>query len=279
MKLLKKFWISLLFSQISGAYGNDWIKIDTFEESENIHSWHQIDTKNETRPFINNPQITEIKTENANNKYLLKKPAENGVIGNRKALTFKKLPMPVQVGEIYTFYTRINVESFPNNHAFGLSNLDKQGIINHDYNAFEPTLRVTDKTESSGLVNTGALMVKTDQGYANIINPVSQKSAKPLQTNTWYEIWYIVNNSPKSQGGQTYDVFMKGGAEFPNQTQVYHQATFRMKREQTLTHFLMNCNTGPHNAPYGNGGLKYDDIFMARGVNLLSPKELNNQSF
>ena len=76
---------------------------------------------------------------------------------------------------------RINVAAFPNNHAFGLSNLTPELINKHAYDAFEPTLRVTDKTESNGLVNDGALMVKTGSGYSNIQNyttkPVGQASA------------------------------------------------------------------------------------------------------
>ncbi|WP_020208364.1 hypothetical protein [Gilvimarinus chinensis] len=262
-----------LFAHLSHGENTDWILIDDFESPQALSQWSNADTKNETEPYVENPQITERRTESvgtAKNAYLLKKPAAEGVVGNRKALSFKPLPREVKVGEVYTFYTRIQVESFPNNHAFGISNMNAEGIRKNDYNAFEPTLRVTDKTESSGLVNTGALMVKVDGGYANIINPASAEEAKPLKPGTWYEIWYVVNNAPKNLGGQSYDVFIRGG-EFPQQTQVYRQADFRMKREEPLTHFLMNCNTGPHRAPYGNGGLMYDDLYMSAGVNLLTP--------
>ena len=44
-----------------------------------------------------------------------------------------------------------------------------------------------------------------------------------------------------------------------------------MKREQALTHFMAICNTGPKNKPYGNGGVKYDDIYMSKGLELSSP--------
>jgi hypothetical protein len=141
----------------------------------------------------------------------------------------------------------------------------------NDYNAFEATLRVTDKTESNGLKNTGALMVKTTAGYANIHNPATHHEAQPLVPGTWYELWYVVNNGAKQQGGQIYDVYIKGGDEFIDQTKVYSGATFRMSRELPLTHFLMNCNTGPAKTPYGNGGLLYDDLYMANGLNLSQP--------
>ncbi len=70
--------------------------------------------------------------------------------------------------------------------------------------------------------------------------------------------------------GQQYNVYVQGG-EFKNQTLVYKNATFRMKRERPLSYFLANCNTGPHKNPYGNGGLRYDDIYMIKGVNLTNP--------
>jgi hypothetical protein len=52
---------------------------------------------------------------------------------------------------------------------------------------------------------------------------------------------------------------------------VYKNAKFRMKREQPLIYFLANANTGPAKKPYGNGGLKYDDLYMSRGINLSNP--------
>ncbi|MDO6693269.1 hypothetical protein Q4574_08230 [Aliiglaciecola sp. 3_MG-2023] len=259
-------------SLASGAA--DWILIDNFEAANSLDKWTKADTKNDTSPKVHNPQISERRKEvlgHSENVYLIKKPAAEGVVGNRKALTYAALPTSVDVGEIYTFYTRINVESFPNNHAFGISNMSPKDIELNDYNAFEATLRVTDKTESNGLKNTGVLMVKTKDGYANIQNNQTGQDAQPLVPGQWYEIWYVVDNRKTNHGGQTYDVYVKGGSEFPEQQKVYSHATFRMQREQPLTHFLMNCNTGPKKQPYGNGGLKYDDLYMSEGLNLKSP--------
>lgn len=258
-------------STISKNTSSDWLLIDDFENS--LSKWQSVDTQNETKPQVKNPQITVIQSEQANsstNHYLLKKPAAEGIVGNRKALSYTKLPQAVEVGQTYTFYMRINVAAFPNNHAFGLSNLTPELINKHAYDAFEPTLRVTDKTESNGLVNDGALMVKTDSGYSNIQNYTTKQSAKPLQTNTWYDVWYVVNNAAASEQGQQYDVYVKGG-EFSKQTLVYKNAQFRMKREQSLIYFLANCNTGPIKKPYGNGGLRYDDLYMSKGTNLNNP--------
>jgi len=273
-----------------------WLVIDTFN-TQLLNGWQLADTQNDTKPYVENAQVTEIKFHdarassgatlgkgtdtntsptlpNANNGYLIKKPAADGIVGNRKALSFKALPVPVNVGDTYTFYTKIRVERFPNNHAFGISNMHPADIIKHGYNAFEPTLRVTDKYESNGYKNDGSLMVKIDstdkyRQYASVKN-ADNKISQPLTVGEWYEIWYVVNNATVENDGQVYSVYVKGG-EFRQQTLAYENANFRMKRELPLIYFLANSNTGPINKPYGNGGLAYDDIYMSEGVNLSTP--------
>ena len=81
---------------------------------------------------------------------------------------------------------------------------------------------------------------------------------------------YVVNNDTVENGGQTYDIYIKGG-EFSNQQAVYENAKFRMKRTLPLTHFITIANTGPAKAPYGNGGLRYDDIYMVKGRVITTP--------
>lgn len=275
MKILKNcaLSITLLITGISCNQSNSsWIKIDDFESTDPLENWMLVDTRNDTDPRVENPQVTEVREEqNGENHYLIKKPAAEGVVGNRKALSYRKLSIPVEVGETYTFYVRFKVEYFPNNHVFGLSNLEPEGINKHDYNALEPSLRVTDKYESDGYKNDGTLMVRKGEGYEKIYNPAEDRIAKPLEEAEWFEVWMVVNNAKLSEGGQTYNVYLKGGNEFPEQQKVYAGADFRMKREQPLIYFLTNCNTGPADKPYGNGGLMYDDLFMAEGVALDSP--------
>jgi len=267
--LLAVFFTSNVFAH----QGEHWLLVDNFESTTSINNWVNADVQNETKPFIKNPQVTIIESElDKNNKYLLRKPAAEGVVGNRKAISFLPLPQQVDVGETYTFYTRVNVEYFPNNHSFGLSNLTPEKIKTENYNAFEPMIRITDKKESDGSKNDGSLMVLSGahKKYKSIVNPETGNKAAPLQEGQWYEIWYVINNSPLKDGGQSYDLYVKGG-EFKTQQKVFTNANFRMKREQALTHFMAICNTGPKNKPYGNGGVKYDDIYMSEGLELSSP--------
>ncbi len=254
------------------ASSSSWQLVDNFERLELGEGWIKVDAQNDTDPYVEDPQIAEITTfESQNNRFLLKKAAPDGVLGNRKALTFVELPTAVRVGEIYTFYTRINVEYFPNNHSFGLGNLPSEQIALLSYDAFEPMLRITDKAESDGSRNDGTLMVSAGhKKYEKIRNVLAEEPVNPLQDGEWYELWYVVNNSRNEDGGQGFDLYMRGG-EFEVQTLVYRGGKFRMQRELPLTHFLTISNTGSKKSPYGNGGVRYDDVFMAKNMELSVP--------
>lgn len=251
-----------------------WLLVDNFEGVSLSPEWTVVDTDNQTDPFVENPQVHDIRREAAmDNHYLLKKPAEDGVVGNRKAISFHPLPMKIAVGETATLYTRVFAEYFPNNHSFGLSNLGADEIPAAGYDAFEPMIRITDKAESDGTKNDGTLMVLSGyKTYAKILGASCENLAEPMRPGTWYEIWTVVMNSPKADrdGGQTYDLYVRGG-EFTEQTRVFLGATFRMKREAPLTHFMTISNTGSKKSPYGNGGVGYDDIYIAPGRELSSP--------
>ncbi len=258
-------------SDDSDSTDSSWLLVDNFQSG--LNHWTHIDVQNDTNPFVANPQIAKIQRDpQSKNQFMLRKPAPDGVVGNRKAIGFRPLPVAVQVGETYTFYTRISVEYFPNNQSFGLASVAAEQIPNNDYNAFEAMIRVTDKAESNGHRNDGTLQVLGggDMRYSNIVNPTTGKSAQPLRINQWYELWYVVNNSSREQGGQSYDLYLRGG-EFSSQQRVFENAQFRMGREKPLAHFMTICNTGPADEPYGNGGVRYDDIYMAAGRQLTTP--------
>ena len=248
-----------------------WLLVDNFESG--LEQWTHVDVENNTDPFVPDPQIAEIRIDaQTEDHFMLRKPAADGVVGNRKAIGFRPLPVTVQVGETYTFYTRFSVEYFPNNQSFGLANVSAAEIPEHDYNSFELMIRVTDKTEGNGYKNDGTLQVLGggEMRYSNIIDPATGESAQPLQTDEWYEVWYVANNAPSDAGGQSYNLYIRGG-EFKTQQLVFEDAVFRMGRTLPLQYFMTICNTGPQDGPYGNGGVRYDDIYMAPGLNLTSP--------
>lgn len=254
-----------------GSAGDSWQALDNFQQSETLEGWTNIDVQNETDPFVESPQISERRVEGSN-AYMLRKPAADGVIGNRKAIGFKALPAPIAVGETATLYTRIYVDSFPNNHSYGLTNLAAAQIPGGHYNAFEPMIRITDKAESNGDKNDGTLMVLSgeNKAYAKIQNLKTGADAAPLIPGQWYEVWAVINNAPREAGGQRYNLYMRGG-EFKDQALVFEGADFRMRRKAPLGYFMAISNTGPARAPYGNGGVRYDDIYLAKGRALSRP--------
>ena len=252
--------------------GSEWTAVDNFQATTLSNAWTNIDTQNETDPFVPNAQVTKLVSEAASgNQYFLKKPAAEGVVGNRKAISFFPLPAEIGVGKTATLYTRVWVEYFPNNHSFGLSNLSAAEIPDAGYDAFEPMIRITDKAESDGTKNDGTLMALSGyKTYDKIQNPATGKAADPMEAGTWYEVWAIINNSDAEAGGQSYDLYLRGG-EFKAQTKVFSGGSFRMKRAAPLTHFMAICNTGSKKTPYGNGGVGYDDIYIAAGTDLTTP--------
>jgi len=250
---------------------SSWVEVDDFQGGALSSAWTNVDTQNQTDPFVPNAQVTEVASEVGGNNYLLKKPAAEGVIGNRKAISFYPLPRAIEAGETATLYTRVKVEYFPNNHSYGLSNLSAAEIPDAGYDAFEPMIRITDKAESDGSKNDGTLMALNGyKTYGKIQNPRTGQSANPMESGIWYEVWAVINNAAVEAGGQTYDLYVRGG-EFETQTKVFSGGVFRMKRVAPLTHFMAICNTGSKKTPYGNGGGGYDDIYIASGKDLSSP--------
>lgn len=249
-----------------------WLLVDDFETGPTLDGWINVDAQNDTDPHVPNPQVSEIRSDpETGNRFMLRKPAADGVVGNRKALGFRPLPAPVPVGETYTLYARFNVEYFPNNQSFGLSNVPASEIADQAYDSFEPMIRITDKRESDGYKNDGTLMVLSGyKTYSKIINAATGKPARPLETGEWYELWCVVNNAPIEEGGQRYDLYVRGG-EFAKQQPVFSGALFRMQRTLPLFFFMTISNTGPHDDPYGNGGVRYDDIYLAKGRLLSTP--------
>ena len=132
-------------------------------------------------------------------------------------------------------------------------------------------IRITDKAEPDGQKNDGTLMVLSGyKTYSKIVKPATGDAAQPMTPGKWYEIWAVVNNAAPAAGGQRYDLYVRGG-EFAAQKRVFTGAVFRMGRTMPLTFFMVISNTGPHDAPYGNGGVRYDDIYLASGQTLSSP--------
>ena len=246
-----------------------WILLDDFQSD--VDDWAFVDLDNQTSPPIPNPQVVELVDEIDGNTYLSRKAAPDGVGGNRRAMAYVPLPFNIPVSGVATLYMQFNAESFPANHVFGVTNRDGPTIESEQYNAFEAILRASDVQTSDG-----TLEVYDASGYEKISNPATNTIANPMATNTWYETWMVINNGGKASGGQTYDVYVRGGPQFPEQTLVYENAGFRNDRENTLTHFLAISNAGADSTTnfYGTGALLWDNLFVFPGEELSAPVSL-----
>ena len=64
--------------------GSPWLLVDDFESGLELQDWVNIDAQNDTDPHVPSPQISEIRVDaNTGNRYMIRKPAADGVVGNR----------------------------------------------------------------------------------------------------------------------------------------------------------------------------------------------------
>lgn len=158
-------------SDIDGPQ-SPWLLVDDFESGAVLERWTNIDVQNDTNAYVPSPQISEIHEDmESGNQVMLRKPAADSIVGNRKAIGFTPLPIPINVGATYTFHTRINIEYFSNNQSFGIANVPAADISGQYCDSFETMVRITDELESNGFKNDGTLMVLSgDKAYSKVIN-------------------------------------------------------------------------------------------------------------
>jgi hypothetical protein len=73
----------------------------------------------------------------------------------------------------------------------------------------------------------GFIDIRDGDRYTTLINEI-------LTSETYYQIWLVVN-----QLRNTYDVYIQGGAQFPNQTLIQRNAGFRKRTDAPLNRFLI----------------------------------------
>ena len=87
-RILGILFICVSIIKVNAQDSSPWILIDDFESLNPLENWTLADTRNDSSPRIENPQVTEVRVEeNKQNHYLIKKPAPDGIVGNRKALS------------------------------------------------------------------------------------------------------------------------------------------------------------------------------------------------
>jgi hypothetical protein len=88
-------------------------------------------------------------------------------------------------------------------------------------------------------------------------------SGKILQLGTWYEVWMVFDN-----GSDTYDIYIKGGSNFPEQMLLQSGIAFRNGTKAALSSYAVSYNTD-----YCEGSFFMDDLHVdTSGVNLTRPE-------
>ena len=99
------------------------------------------------------------------------------------------------------------------------------------------------------------MVLSGEKAYSKIIDRASGKPARPRNGGNGSSRW---QNNARREIAESH-IYVRGG-EFEQQL-VFEGATFRMQRSMPLAYFMAISNTGPHDAPYGNGGCAMT-IFM-----------------
>ena len=80
----------------------------------------------------------------------------------------------------------------------------------------------------------------------------------PLDTDAWYELWFVIHHSLN-----TYDLYIKGGSQFPEITSIVHSAPYRMQTKQPLDHLVLLTTAGSKvTVPKGKDPAYFDDIYI-----------------
>ena len=125
----------------------------------------------------------------------------------------------------------------------------------HAYGSYS----VLGRTEIDGIID-----IRDGGDYLDLVDTA-------LQTNTWYEIWFVIDH-----GNNTFTQYIKGGTDFPEQTQLRADgainATYRFATLADLETILLVTTTGNAASLKGQDPVYFDDFHIdVTGTNLTSP--------
>lgn len=161
----------------------------------------------------------------------------------------------VAEGSTATIYQRFALSEPDIDMVFGLSDVANPAA----YNDYETGLRFFD----DGIIEA------RDQGsYVDLAEDFTQME-------TWYELWVVVDN-----GSDTYDVYLRGGSNFPTRTLLRTGSKFRNGTTSSLVSFLLALNTGTASDPKGPSTFYLDDLHVdLSGVNLTRPVAVRQPTY
>ena len=182
--------------------------------------------------------------------------------GGNQVLTFgsdsymgvsRDMPGPGRIDDstISTLYFRFNSKTDDPDHSFGLADdVDTGGAT---FSNFEAQVRLVDDGGASG-----TFLLDARDGGA-----FSAPLASGLATETWYNVWMVVD-----QTTDAYDVYLNTGAQDADAGDKLNASPLNFRNGTTADlRYLLGLG-GP--APLDNG-VRYDDVTLLSGVNLRNP--------
>jgi rhamnogalacturonyl hydrolase YesR len=101
-------------------------------------------------------------------------------------------------------------------------------------------------------------------------NTYQEISDDLVQLETWYEVWTVINNAD-----DTYDVYVRGGSNFREQTLLRANIPFRNGTSQSILRYVLTLNPSQGNAS-SRGSVCFDDLAIdLSGVNLTRPSAVS----
>ncbi|MEX0330212.1 MAG: glycoside hydrolase family 105 protein [Puniceicoccaceae bacterium] len=147
-------------------------------------------------------------------------------------------------GSVATVYQRFSYNNPEADFVFGISDA---GIVDN-YNDYESGFRVY----------FGINQAEARDGGSYV--PIGDDL---LQLETWYEVWKVIDNA-----ADTYDIYIRGGSNYPVQTLLKSGIKFRNGTSSAITTYAVSYNTD-----YCEGTLFMDDLYVdTSGVNLTRPQ-------
>lgn len=153
--------------------------------------------------------------------------------------------------------------------------IDEQGnpLFDEDGNRLRPTtwghFSVMSRFEPDGTMDV------RDDGVPEGENPFVKRT-DPLATETWYELWYVIDHPMN-----TYRVYIRGGSEFPGPDPVLlygvdlteRDARYRLQTFEDLAFFMIGTSTGSvSGGARGVDPMYYSEIHIdPTGRNLTTP--------
>lgn len=229
-----------------------WELVEDFEG--NLDSWYFSDPNQNCESFEPNfcDGVREIITDPVSGSGNVGrfKAAKDNVTVNWTAVNAVALPRTVSDGSTFTVYARFAVSDFRMDTVFGTMSVPAPEVTNA-YDKYETIVRINTNT-------AGLLEIRDFDQYVIV-------SAQPVENLTWYEIWLVHDNDKLS-----YDVWIRGGDEFPDATLVFDDAFYRYQVGM-VDSFVILQSTGPNTLPFGNSGLLLDDIYVDYSGENLDP--------